>query len=800
MLAILRKEINSFFSSSIGYLVIGLFLLLNGLFLWFFRGEFNILDYGFAELTSFFLLAPWVLLFLIPAVTMRSFSDEKKQGTLELLLTKPISKINIVLGKYFGAFVLILLALVPTLLYVYSINQLGNPSGNLDLGTIFGSYLGLLFLVGTYTSVGVFTSSLTDNQIVSFIIAVLICIFLYIGLEGIADVTSVSALEYFGINSHYKSISRGVIDTRDIIYFLSVITFFIALTAKQLSTSGIQKNDWQRLAILLVALLLINFGSNSIYSRFDVTKDQRYTLSDSSKELIKSIDSHLIIDVFLEGEGFPAEFKRLQSETRYLLEEYKNINPNINFQFINPLEEDTSRENNLRQLTQRGLIPMQLSVQENGKTSNEVVIPWALASYQKTLNEDVVTLKIPLVKNKIGSNQQDLVLNSVQHLEYSFSDGFSKLINPKRKKIAVLQGNGQLDTPFIADYLKTIRDYYFIAPFTLDSISKNPVKTLSDLNNYDLIISAKPTESFTEEEKLALDQYTMQGGKSLWLLDAVAIEKDSLYNNNGSNVAISRDLNLTDFFFKYGLRINPVLVKDLYSAPITLAIGEGSDTQFQPIQWQYAPLAKSDNNHPIVNNIDLVNFEFANQIDTLKNSVSKTILLKSSPLTKLEGTPKLISLEEATKEPNPELFNKAQQNLAVLLEGEFTSVYNNRVLPFKLENVKTESITTKMIVIADGDVIKNAVGRSGPEELGFDKWTGKTFGNKEFLLNCTNYLLDDIGLLKLRSKTLDIAFLDYEKVADEKTKWQLLNIVFPLLILGVFGLLFNYLRRKKYTS
>ena len=800
MLAILRKEINSFFSSSIGYLVIGLFLLLNGLFLWFFRGEFNILDYGFAELTSFFLLAPWVLLFLIPAVTMRSFSDEKKQGTLELLLTKPISKINIVLGKYFGAFVLILLALVPTLLYVYSINQLGNPSGNLDLGTIFGSYLGLLFLVGTYTSVGVFTSSLTDNQIVSFIIAVLICIFLYIGLEGIADVTSVSALEYFGINSHYKSISRGVIDTRDIIYFISVITFFIALTTKQLSTSGIQKNDWQRLAILLVALVLINFGSNSIYSRFDVTKDQRYTLSESSKELIKSIDSPLIIDVFLEGDGFPAEFKRLQSETRYLLEEYKNLNPNINFQFINPLEEDSNRENNLRQLTQRGLIPMQLSVQENGKTSNEVVIPWALASYQKTLNEDVVTVKIPLVKNKIGSNQQDLVLNSVQHLEYSFSDGFSKLINPKRKKIAVLQGNGQLDTPFIADYLKTIRDYYFIAPFTLDSISKNPEKTLSDLNNYDLIISAKPTESFTEEEKLALDQYTMQGGKSLWLVDAVAIEKDSLYNDNGSNVAISRDLNLTDFFFKYGLRINPVLVKDLYSAPITLAIGEGSDTQFQPIQWQYAPLAKSDNSHPIVNNIDLVNFEFANQIDTLKNSVSKTILLKSSPLTKLEGTPKLISLEEATKEPNPELFNKAQQNLAVLLEGEFTSVYNNRVLPFKLENAKTESITTKMIVIADGDVIKNAVGRSGPEELGFDKWTGKTFGNKEFLLNCTNYLLDDIGLLKLRSKTLDIAFLDYEKVADEKTKWQLLNIVFPLLILGVFGLLFNYLRRKRYTS
>ncbi|NNK83760.1 MAG: gliding motility-associated ABC transporter permease subunit GldF, partial [Flavobacteriaceae bacterium] len=415
MLAILRKEINSFFSSSIGYLVIGLFLLVSSLFLWLFKSGYNILDYGFAEMSSFFLLAPWVLLFLIPAVTMRSFSDEKKQGTLELLLTKPISKLHIVLGKYFGAFVLIVLALIPTLLYVYSVYQLANPYGNLDLGAVFGSYIGLLLLVGTYTSVGVFTSSLSDNQIVAFISAVFICLLLYIGLDGIADLVSVSAIELFGINSHFKSISRGVLDTKDIIYFLSMIAFFIAFTSKQLSTSGIKKSDWQRLAILLVALLLINFGSHSIFSRIDITKDQRYTLSESSKSLVKDLDSPLIIDVFLEGEGFPSEFKRLQAETRYLLEEYKNVNPNINFQFINPLEEDTSRENNLRQLTQRGLIPMQLSVQENGKTSNEMVIPWALASYQRTLNEDPITVKVPLVKNKIGSNQQDLVLNSVQH-------------------------------------------------------------------------------------------------------------------------------------------------------------------------------------------------------------------------------------------------------------------------------------------------------------------------------------------------------------------------------------------------
>lgn len=229
MLAILRKEINSFFASPIGYLVIAIFLLMNGLFLWLFKGEFNILDYGFADLSSFFLLAPWVLIFLIPAVTMRSFSDEKKQGTLELLLTKPISHTNIVIGKYLGAFILILMALLPTLLYVYTVHQLGNPVGNLDVGSTLGSYFGLLFLIAAYTAIGIFTSTLSDNQIVAFISAVFLCFLFYIGFEGISEFASSIFIEQLGISYHYKSMSRGVIDTRDLIYFLSVTLFFIML-------------------------------------------------------------------------------------------------------------------------------------------------------------------------------------------------------------------------------------------------------------------------------------------------------------------------------------------------------------------------------------------------------------------------------------------------------------------------------------------------------------------------------------------------------------------------------------------
>jgi ABC-2 type transport system permease protein len=235
MLAILKKEINSFFASPIGYLVVAIFLVLNGLFLWVFKGEFNILDYGFADLSPFFLLAPWILIFLIPAVTMRSFSDEKKQGTLELLLTKPISILNIVLGKYFGALLLILIALFPTLLYVFTVYKLGNPVGNLDLGSTLGSYFGLLFLVGAYTAIGVFTSSFTDNQIVAFISAVLICLFFYIGFEGVADFTSSNFIEQLGMSIHFKSMGRGVLDTRDVLYFTSVTLFFIILTKLNLN-------------------------------------------------------------------------------------------------------------------------------------------------------------------------------------------------------------------------------------------------------------------------------------------------------------------------------------------------------------------------------------------------------------------------------------------------------------------------------------------------------------------------------------------------------------------------------------
>ena len=549
----------------------------------------------------------------------------------------------------------------------------------------------------------------------------------------------------------------------------------------------------KHILILVFVLVTLNYIGSKLYKRFDLTLDKRYTLSESVVNMIKDIESPIVIDIFLEGDDFPSEFRRLQRETKQLLEEFSAKNNNIIFNFINPLENDNTRDQNIQQLTQRGLTPMQLSVQENGKSSQAIIFPWALASY----NEQTVI--IPLIKNKIGASQQDLVSNSVQHLEYAFADGFNKLTKPKQHKIAILKGNKQLEDKYIADFVKKIGEYYFIAPFTLDSVSKNAQKTLNNLSNFDLIISAKPIEAFTEKEKFVLDQYTMNGGKSLWLIDAVAMEKDSLYNDTGRNFAVTRDLNLTDFFFKYGIRINPVMVSSLYSAPITLAMGTGSESQFQNLRWPYSPLASTSNNHPIVNNLNLVKFDFANQIDTLKNSIKKTILLETAPLTKLEGIPREINLNIVTKEQDPATFNKGNQTLAVLLEGEFNSVYTNRIKPFNFSNNKNKSNPTKMVIIADGDVIKNDVVRNTPQELGFDRWTGETYGNKEFLLNTVNYLLDDDGLINIRSKEIAVAFLNQQKIVKEKNKWQLINIALPLVLLSIFGFIFNYLRKKKYT-
>ena len=546
------------------------------------------------------------------------------------------------------------------------------------------------------------------------------------------------------------------------------------------------------LILVVVILVIINSVSTSFFNRFDFTKDNRYTLSEAALDITNKAEAPLIVDVFLQGE-FPSEFKRLQTETRSILEEFNAENPNIYFNFINPLEGNADAEAIATQFYQMGMTPARVTVKENGKNEQRIIFPWAMANY----NDE--TVKIPLLKNNLGATTEERVNASVQQLEYVFADAFSKLLTPRKQKIAIMRGNGELPDLNIADFIKTIKPYYRVAPFTLDSVANNPIGTLEKLNEYDLVIEAKPTQAFTEQEKYVLDQYLMQGGKMLWLTEQVAFETDSLFNPSQTSFALPRTLNLDDYFFKYGIRINTELVNDLYSAPLILASGQGEDTQFNPYPWFYFPLPTATKAHPIVNNIEAVRFEYANPIDTLKNSINKTVLLTSSPTTKLDAVPRQLSLKALGQQPNLELYKDSEQPLAVLLEGSFTSVYENRLKPFSYKNNKNNSEATAILVISDGDIIKNKTNGNQPLELGFERYTGAAYGNKEFLLNSVNYLLDDTGLIDIRSKEISIAFLNPDKIADEKLKWQLINILLPLVLLAIFGVVFISLRKRKYT-
>ena len=794
MLAIIRKEFNSFFSSAIGYLVIAIFLVISGLFLWVFKGQFNIFDSGFADLSPFFQLAPWLLLFLISAITMRSIAEERKQGTIELLVTKPLSKTNLILGKFFGSFLLIVVALLPSLLYVLTISLLGDPVSNFDLGSTLGSYISLLLLCAAYTSIGIFASSLTNNQIVAFLSAVFLCFLFYFGFSGLSTFSLFGSADLFveqiGMQLHYERINQGILDSRDLLYFMGITIFFIAVSILLVNAQD-KKRIFKRTGIYLVMLLVFNLIISSAYFRIDLTEDKRFTLSEATKTLIEDVPGTIAIDVLLKGD-FPAEFRKLQNETQQLLEEFNAINPNIQYIFTNPIEEEEFRSETIEELQRFGLTPMEVTVQESGKTEIETVVPWAIMNYQ---NQSV---KIPLIKNTIGATTEERVTNSIQQLEYTFADALKKLLEPRKHKIAVLKGNGQLPDRKIADFIRTLQEYYFLGAFTLDSVSANSQKTLNDLKEYDLVINAKPTEAFSEKEKYVLDQYIMSGGKSLWLTEAVAMDIDSLLNPEGVNVAVFRDLNLDDQLFSYGVRVNPVMVNDLQSTPLVLASGEGENTQFTPYRWFYTPLAKAAGDHPIVNNIESVKFDFANQLDTLQNDIKKTILLQSSKQTRLEGVPRPLKIEMIREKPDFSTYNAGPQHLAVLLEGSFQSSYANRIKPFKIDNPKDISQPTKMVVIADGDVIKNEIRRGQALPLGLDPYLNLTYGNKEFLLNTVNYLLDDSGLIDVRGKEVSIPFLAVEKVVAERTQWQVINLVLPLVLLGLFGLGFQYYRKRKY--
>lgn len=594
------------------------------------------------------------------------------------------------------------------------------------------------------------------------------------------------------------------------------------------------KKNFKALVITVAVIVAVNLIGSKIFQRFDLTQDKRYTLSKTSFTILENVREPLYVDVFLDGD-FPGEFKKLQTETQQLLEEFRAYNPNIRFRFIDPLDESESADADKREIIYNifkidnpvvsapekkeieasikqipdldkaildsfagsGMMPARVTMNDKGKQTEAVVFPWAIATYQGR------SVKIPLLKSTMAGSTAEKVVGSVQHLEYALANGFNTVANAKEKKVAVIKGNGEMHDLLMADFIKQVRQNYFIGTFTLDSVAKQPQETLTYLKKYDMAVIVKPQETFTDQEKQVLDQYVMNGGKTLWLVDQVNIEMDSLYNQQGMNLAFPRDLNLNDMFFKYGFRINPTLIKDLNCAPIALATGEqGSASQYSQYPWFYAPLAYAPQNakNPITSNIDGVKLDFANGIDTLKNGIKKTVLLQSSQYSKAVGTPVEVRLDMVQERPEPTEFNKTGNiPLAVLLEGNFHSVYENRVLPFADKSFASEGKATKMIVVSDGDAIRNQLDKDyRPLELGYDKWTNKLYGNKEFLSNCVNYLLDDTGLINIRNKEVTLPILDQQKVYATYTTAQIITVGVPIVALLIFGGIFTIVRKRRY--
>ena len=538
--------------------------------------------------------------------------------------------------------------------------------------------------------------------------------------------------------------------------------------------------------LLLISLIVVNLCTQSVYKRIDLTADQHFTLSKTSKEIISKVNETLFIRVYLDGE-FPSEFKRLQLETRQHLEELAAENTHIKIKFESP-------DQQVDALIKRGMIPSKLTVEEAGKFSEAIIFPWAEISYQKK------STIVSLLSTTTLTSQEEQLQNAIENLEYRFSNAINLITKTTQKRVAVITGNGELQDLYLYSFLSEVAKKYRLAKFTLDSVSKNPQQTLKDLNSLDLAIIAKPTEKFTAKEKFTLDQFITNGGKTLWMIDNVQADLDSLMAN-GKMLAYPRDLNLTDLLFTYGVRINTTLIKDLYAAKIPLATGNiGNQPQFQNLEWLYHPLVRGNKNHAITKNISPVRLQFASPIDTLRNNIKKIPLLVSSLLTQKIGTPNFIELTSIADKIIETDYQSGNQLFAVLLEGNFNSAYKNRVKPFQTNFYKEQATNNKMIVIADGDIGKNQTLKEQPFDLNKDKWTGQQFGNKDFLLNAVDYLLDDTGIIHLRNKTLQINLLDKEKTSKERLFWQFLNVVLPLIVLFVFGIVFNFLRNRKYAK
>ena len=561
---------------------------------------------------------------------------------------------------------------------------------------------------------------------------------------------------------------------------------------------GIRTRSWQQFASAVILVLFIAIVGSFLRIRLDLTEDKRFTLSEPTRKVLSGIKNDIFVQVYLDGE-MPIPFKRLKRSVSEMLDEFRiTSGRKIDYDFINPSEGgDAEKRNALYQsLLAKGLNPVQVQAGDaEGGSSQKIIFPGMIVNYNG------IEVPVNFLKNNQSVPAEENLLHSEEGLEYEMIQTIATLSSDTIYKVAFLEGQDEIPEIEVADITINLAKFFTIDRGTLNG---NP----GILDKYAAVIIAGPEKEFTESDKFILDQYIMNGGKVVWLIDEVNVNPDSLVY--GGTAALYRPLNIEDQLFRYGARINPVIVQDLECVMIRLTVmSGGARQQIVPAPWLYFPKLTPAPGHPVTRNLNKVKGEFVNYIDTvgLDPDIKKTILLSTSAYSRILTPPFMISLKEAELIPDEKEFNKSNLPVAVLLEGKFQSAFRNRMMPGNIDKgfrQKNKSSDTKMVVIADGDIIRNEVRRSGtaetPAPLGQDKYTGEIYGNRDFLVNCLNYLVDDNGIMELRSRELKLRLLDSSRIKSGRFRWQMINIAGPVILVVLAGFIYEFFRKRKFTK
>ncbi len=556
------------------------------------------------------------------------------------------------------------------------------------------------------------------------------------------------------------------------------------------------KNNKWNLAIVILGLIAINIIASFLYFRIDLTSEKRYSLSPTTKNVLKNLDDYVYFQVFLDGNLSPS-YKRLQKTIIETLDEFKAYNKRlIKYDLIDPAKgkDEATLRNYLKELEYRGLVPsIDYEMSETG-TSENVVWPCAIVTYKGR------EIPINFIYSNIPGSKEELINDAIENTEYKLIDGIYRITLQEKSKVAFIKGHGELDVLEINDLALALQDYYIVSQIPINH-------QLKALDEYKAIIIAAPDSTFDEMDKFIIDQYIMKGGRVLWLIDGALADMDSLQSKSDI-LAIPNDINLDDMLFNYGARVNKDLVMDYHSAQIPVKTGQvGNQPQFSLFNWYFFPTVANIKGHPIVRNINDIKFEFASSIDTIaKPGIRKTILLSSGNYSRLLNTPSIISLNFLRIKADRSFFNRSNIPMAVLLEGSFTSLYKDRIPDTISKDPDIRFTETskpnRMIIIGDGNVAKNQVvfrqGKYIPYPLGYDRYTGIMYGNREFLLNCVNYLLDEADIISIRNRDINIRLLDKRKVEINLAIIRTINIVVPILLVCLAGVIIYFFRKRSY--